>query len=268
MSIQILDHLADAREALRHHPLEQRVRARLEGAVAVDSRRAVLLWEPRRVVPIYAVPQDDIHAGLAPGGPVEDPPPGVLHPGVPFAAHTAPGEPVSIGGRAGAGFRLADPDLPGYVALDFRAFDAWLEEEEPVVGHPRDPFHRVDVRLSSRPVRVEFEGAVLAETTRARMLFETGLPVRYYLPREDVHGELVSTDAKTYCPYKGEASYWTLGEHEDIAWSYEDPLPDLPMVKGLVSFWNERVDVIVDGQARGRPHGAVADALRHEFGLK
>ena len=196
---------------------------------------------------------------------------GVLHPGVPFAVHTTAGEPVSIAGRAGAGFRLRDEDLAGYVALDFAAFDAWYEEDESVAGHPRDPFHRVDVRRSARPVRIEVDGDVVAETTRARLLYETSLPVRYYLPREDVRVELEPGERRTYCPYKGQASYWSLDaggrRRKDLGWSYEAPLPDVAAIAELIAFWDERADVFLDGERRERPSGAVAEALRDEFGV-
>jgi uncharacterized protein (DUF427 family) len=258
MSTRTRDLLLNA--GLRYEPVEKRVRA---GGV-VDSTRALLVWEPRRVTPLYAVPEADIAAPVRPGGEVVPAPGGLLHPGIPFAAHSAPGEPVTVDGRAG--FRLADPDLAGYVLLDFAAFDDWLEEDEPIRGHPRDPFSRIDVRVSSRPVRIEVGGEVLARSTRARLLFETLIPVRFYLPREDVLVPLVASDTRTYCPYKGEASYWSAGAHENIAWSYEAPLPDLPMIAGLVAFWDERVDVFVDGRLRGAPTGEVADAMRDEFG--
>ena len=248
---------------LRHEPVEKRVRA----DDVVDSTRAMLVWEPRRVTPLYAVPAADIAAPLTPGGEALPVPDGILHPGIPFAAHTAAGESVTVGDRVGAGFRLADADLDGYVVLDFYAFDAWLEEDEPIHGHPRDPFSRVDVRLTSRPVRIELGGEVLAESTRARLLFETLVPTRFYLPREDVLVPLTASARRSYCPYKGEASYWSAGAHADIAWSYEAPLPDLPMIAGLVAFWDERVDVFVDGELRGAPVGDVADAMRDEFGV-
>jgi uncharacterized protein (DUF427 family) len=266
------DLLGATLDRLRHEPLECRVRATLDGSTIVDSTRAVLLWEPRRVVPIYAVPAADIAAGLtpAPAGESEDVP-GVLHPGIPFAVHTTDGEPVTIGGREGAGFRLADAELPDYVALDFGAFDAWYEEDEPVVGHPRDPFHRVDVRRTERPVRVELDGELVAETTQARLVFETSLPLRFYVPRDDVRVTLVPSDRRTYCPYKGQASYWSAEvagrRHDDLAWSYERPLPDMPAIAGLVAFWDERVDIVFDGARRARPGGAVAAALRDEFGV-
>ena len=172
----------------------------------------------------------------------------------------------------GAGFRLADEDLAGYVVLDFDAFDDWYEEDERIAGHPRDPFHRVDVRRSARPVRIEVGGDVVAETTRARLLFETSLPMRFYLPREDVRLELHPSSRRTYCPYKGEASYWSVDaggrRRKDLGWSYEQPLPDIVAIPGLVAFWDERVDVFVDGERRERPGGPISDALRDEFGVQ
>jgi uncharacterized protein (DUF427 family) len=252
-----------ARAELRYEPLERRVRA----DDVVDSTRAVLVWEPRRVVPSYAVPSDDIAASLA-ASPVERREvAGVLHPGVPFAIHTAAGEPLSIGERLGAGFRLADDDLAGYVALDFHAFEQWLEEDEPVRGHPVDPFHRVDVRRTSRPVRIEAGGRLIADTSDARLLFETQLPMRFYLPRADVRAELRPSARRTYCPFKGEASYWSLDGLEDVAWSYESPLPAAAGIVGLVAFWDHLVDVTFDGAPRGRPGGPISAALRDEFGV-
>jgi uncharacterized protein (DUF427 family) len=265
MSTRTRDLLFEA--GLRHEPTAKRVRAELDGVTVADSTAALLVWEPRRVVPSYAVPAADLALTVAMAAGSTDVPDGVLHPGIPFAAHTAAGEPLTLGGHEHAGFRLADPDLDGYVLLDFSAFDAWREEEEPIHGHPRDPFSRVDVRLTARPVRIELGGEVLAESTRARLLFETLVPTRFYLPREDVRVALRPSARRTYCPYKGEASYWSAGAHEDIAWSYEAPLPDLTMIAGLVAFWDERVDVYVDGERHGAPQGAVADAMRDEFSV-
>ncbi len=263
------DLLAEARSRLRHEPIERRVRATLGAEPIVDSTRAILVWEPRRVCPSYAVPAEDIRAAVAVAPATNGRAAGVLHPGIPFRVHTAAGEPISIADRAGAGFRLADEDLAGYVVLDFDAFDAWYEEDEPVAGHPRDPFHRVDVRLSSRPVRIELDGHVVAETTRARLLAETSLPLRFYLPREDVRVELHPGSRRTYCPYKGQASTWSVDvagrRHEDLGWSYEQPLPDAVAIKGLVAFWDEHVDVYLDGRRRGRPGGAISEALLDEF---
>jgi uncharacterized protein (DUF427 family) len=271
MSTKMQDLLAQARSELRYQPVEKRVRANIGGESIVDSTRAILVWEPRRVVPSYAVPADDVRAALSEAPATNGHAAGVLHPGVPFGVHTAAGQPVSILEREGAGFRLADDDLAGYVVLDFRAFDEWYEEDEQIAGHPRDPFHRVDVRRSARPVRIEVDGDVVAATTRARLLFETNLPLRFYVPREDVRVELVPSARRTYCPYKGQASYWSVDAgrrgRQDLGWSYEQPLPDVVAIAGHVAFWDERVDVFIDGERRQRPGGAAAEALRDEFGV-
>ena len=265
------DLLAQARGGLRYQPVEKRVRANIGAEPIVDSTRAILVWEPRRVVPSYAVPAEDVRAALSKAPATSGHAAGVLHPGIPFGVHTAAGEPVSIVDRVGAGFRLADDDLANYVVLDFRAFDQWYEEDEPIAGHPRDPFHRVDVRRSARAVRIEVDGDVVAETTRARLVFETNLPLRFYVPRDDVRVALHPGGRRSYCPYKGEASYWSVDaggrRREDLGWSYERPLPDMVRIAGLVAFWDERVDVILDGERRPRPGGPVADALRDEFDI-
>lgn len=262
MTMRMSDLRAQAFGDLRFEPIERRIRA----DDALDSTRALLVWEPRRIVPSYAVPEADVSAQVEPAPTAsEQEVAGVLHPGIPFAVHTAAGSPVTIGDRLGAGFRT--DEIPDHVVLDFTAFDAWFEEDERVFGHPRDPFSRIDVRQTSRPVRIEVDGQVLAETTRARLLYETGLPTRFYVPKHDVRGELVPSARRSYCPYKGEASYWTVGAHPDIAWSYEDPLPDGPLVEGLVAFWDEKVEVYLDGERHGAPRSEVSDAMRHEFGL-
>jgi uncharacterized protein (DUF427 family) len=125
------------------------------------------------------------------------------------------------------------------------------------VGHPRDPFHRIDVLPSSRPVRVELDGQLLAESSRPALLFETMLPPRFYLPREDIRAGLVSSTTTSYCAYKGQASYWsvTVGGRvvPDLAWTYEEPLHDAARVRGLIAFFDERIDVTLDGRRRERP---------------
>jgi uncharacterized protein (DUF427 family) len=259
------DLMAEALGLLRHEPIERRVRASLEGRPVADSTRAMLVWEPRRICPFYAVPAEDLLVELAPAPATDGYAPGLLHPGIPFSVHSADGEAVAVAGREGAGFRLADDDLDGYVVLDFDAFD-WLEEDEPIAGHPRSPYHRVDVRRSLRTVRIELDGEVVAETTGARLLCETGLPMRFYLPREDIRARLQATPSRSYCPYKGEASWWSIEGHDDIGWSYEQPMPELAAVAGLVAFWDERVDVFIDGKRRERPDGVFSKVLLEEFG--
>ena len=269
MSARVLDTLLPQ---LRHEPARKRVRAMLGDEVVVDSTDAVLVWEPQRVIPAYAVPREHLRgellpapAAAAPAGPLGFRIPSgqtVLDPSVPFSVHSADGEPLSVRAagqtREGAAFRPADPDLGGHVVLDFAGFDAWFEEDEPIVAHPRDPFHRLDVLPSSRRVRVGLDGVVLAESTRARLLFEGPiLPVRAYLPPEDIRVPLRPSLTRTRCPQKGEAAYWSVDLDgyiiHDLAWSYEDPLREVAPLAGLVCFFNERVDVTLDGRSEARP---------------
>jgi len=274
VAVRVRDAVQGAWSELRFEPTEKRVRVALGGRDVAVTERAALVWEPRRVVPSYAVPVDDLRADLrpAPAGPASDA--AVLHPGIPFGVHSCAGDALSVRAdgeeRSGAAFRPADPDLAGYVMLDFDAFD-WFEEDEPLFSHPRDPFHRVDVRHGSRHVRIGLGGAVLADSTRPTLVFETHLPVRFYLPRDDVRVPLHASPRRTACPYKGRAAYWSVDvagrRVDDVAWSYETPLPDVAPLAGLVAFWDEQVDVTVDGERRGRPAGAAATALRDEFGL-
>lgn len=243
---------------LRHEPTDKWVRAQLGGRTVVDSTRAVLVWEPHRIVPVYAVPEGDVAAELvAAPAQAESERRGILHPGIPFAVHSTTGDPLSLRldgqVRDSAAFRPADPDLAGYVVLDSAAFDSWYEEDELLLSHPRDPYHRVDIRPSTRHVQVAVEGRVVADSTRPTLVFETTLPTRFYLPPEDVRADLRPSERRSECPYKGVARYWSLDTHPDIAWSYPDPLPDSARLAGLVAFYDEFVDVVVDGEPRARP---------------
>jgi uncharacterized protein (DUF427 family) len=254
-------------DTLRYEPTQKRIRATLGEETVIDSTRAMLVWEPKRIVPTYAVPLDDVEGeiGAAPGpGDVPqirvprlgDRP--VYDPSIPFSVHTAEGEPVTIRAGRGAGeaaaFRPADPALDRYVIVDFGAFDEWYEEDERNFGHPRDPFHRIDIVHSSRDVRVELDGETLAESSSPYLLFEPPLPVRYYLAPENVRTELLQpSDTRTFCAYKGQASYLSLAGEADVAWTYPEPLREAAEVTGRIAFFNERVDVVVDGQLQDRP---------------
>lgn len=256
-------------DELRYEPIDKRIRAMVGGETVVDSTRAVLVWEPKRVVPSYAVPVADLRADVAAMPPTADDEPAppnlprlgerpILDPSVPFAVHTAPGEPVVLrapgGEREAAGFRPADDELAGHVVLDFPAFDAWYEEDERNLGHPRDPFHRIDIVHSSRHVQVQRDGRVLADSRRPSLLFEPPIPVRYYLPPEDVATDLLRPSAtRTLCAYKGEASYWSLADEADVAWTYRAPLREAAEVTGRIAFFNEQVDIVVDGERLERP---------------
>lgn len=235
----------------------------------------MLVWEPRRVVPTYAVPAEDLKGKLVASGSLAPAADGrtvsfaipdvtelrVFDPRVPFGVRLTDGEPVEVrvvgSERSIAAFRPSDSNLAGYVILDFDGFDTWLEEDDQIVSHPRDPFHRVDIRNSSRHVQLSLDNHVLADSTRTRMVFETLLPVRYYIPRADVLVPLEPRATRTRCAYKGEASYWSVNVAgrvvDDLAWSYEDPFDDASALHGHVAFFDERMDLVVDGSARARP---------------
>ena len=254
---------------LRYEPTEKWLRASVDGVDVVDSTGALLVWEPRRIVPSYAVPVADVAAVLIPAasGPALDA--AVLTPGHPFAAHSTPGQAfdVVVGSRTVPGASFTPSALEGYVVLDFQAFDRWREEADEQVGHPRDPYHRVDMRPSDRRVQISRDGVLLADSTRPTLVFETSLMTRFYLPREDVLADLQPTDTRTTCAYKGHASYYTVNGVADLAWTYLDPVPDARQLTGLVAFYDEKVDVVVDGEVRGKPSGPIAEAIRQEFGL-
>jgi uncharacterized protein (DUF427 family) len=194
------------RSGLRYEPSRRWIRAYKDDRLVVDTRNPVVVWREGKTVPQYAFPEQDVH-------------------GV-------------------DGERFDDPDLAGFVYVPFDAADKWLEEDEVILGHARDPFARIDVRQSSRHVRVEKDGQLLAETRRPVLLFETGLRTRYYLPIEDIVAPIEASDRHTVCPYKGVASYYTIGGHKDIAWYYPEPLPGVEPIKDLVAFWDERVDLL------------------------
>jgi uncharacterized protein (DUF427 family) len=151
------------------------------------------------------------------------------------------------------------PEVAGYIAFYWRALDAWYEEDERAFAHARDPYKLIDIRQSARHVRVVVGGATVAETRHPKLLFETGLPVRYYIPHEDVRMELLEpTDSVTQCAYKGEASHWSVrvGDQmqRDIAWTYREPLALAAPIAGLVCFYQERVDALeVDGEPVEKP---------------
>jgi uncharacterized protein (DUF427 family) len=261
MATKMRDLHADTLSSLRYEPTEKRLRVYLADELIADTGDGRLVWEPRRVVPTYAVPAADISARLEPtddpGGHDTVAERSLLDPSIPFAAHSCAGTSFDVVGgeirRTGAAFRPDDPDLADYVALDFGAFE-WREEEAVIVAHPHDPFRRIDILPSTRHVRIEWEGQLLAESSRPLLLFETLLPVRFYLPRNDIAADLQPNDAVTYCAYKGRASYYSVpGGPTDVAWTYHQPLHDAEPVRDRIAFFDERVDVVVDGQRRDRP---------------
>jgi uncharacterized protein (DUF427 family) len=241
------------RGQVRTEPGAKRVRAYLGGEVVADTSHPVLVWEVP-YYPAYYFPVADVRTELLTpdGGTAHSPSRGD---GTTYTV-TAGGKEVP-----GAAIRYEDspiPELRDLIRLEWKAMDAWFEEDVEVFTHPRDPYTRVDVLRSSRHVRIEIDGVTVAESTNPTLLFETGLPTRYYLPKTHVRLDLLTpTDAETHCPYKGQAEYWsvTTGDavHEDIAWSYATPLPESLGVAGLIAFYDEKVDVYVDGVLQDRP---------------
>ncbi len=146
------------------------------------------------------------------------------------------------------------------VRFEWTAMGEWLEEDEPVYTHARDPHTRVDILASSRHVRIEIDGVTVAESASPRILFETGLPPRYYLPLTDIRTDLLrSSGTQSHCPYKGTAAYWSVDTgsgplHKDIVWIYRTPLPESQKIAGLGCFYDEKVDVFVDGVQQRQPH--------------
>jgi uncharacterized protein (DUF427 family) len=276
MSMRMRDWMQEGRARLRHEPDDQRIRAVLGDRTVVDTTRAVLVWEPRRIIPSYGVPVDDVRGDLTPAMTDETDVPGVLHPGIPFGVHSTPGRSfdLTVDGatRPGAVFGPDDPDLDGYAVLDFGSFDAWYAEDERLVAHVRDPYHRVEARRTGRRIRIESDGVLLAESDRATLVYETSLPTRFYLPAEDVVGDRVPSARRTSCAYKGEATYLSFAVHgqirEDLAWSYAEPLDGLDKVRGLVAFFDDVLDVFVDGRRRERPQTLLSTTLLEEFGIK
>jgi uncharacterized protein (DUF427 family) len=200
----------------------RRIRAVLGSETVIESRRVRLLHESGSL-PVFVFPEEDVRADRLPAGSVSRP-----------------------------------DAAPGHVHVAWDAVDAWFEEEEELFGHPRDPYHRIDVRESSRNVRVLVQGELVAESQRPLVLFETGLPPRYYLRPDDVRLELlVPHGKKTRCAYKGVATHWSVRAGgqlaEAVAWSYTAPDDDGKPVKGRIAFYNERVDLELDGEVQERP---------------
>jgi uncharacterized protein (DUF427 family) len=224
----------------------KRVRAYLAGELVADTTRPLLVWE-NPYYPQYYIPAADVRASLGATGATE-PAPG-----------RGDGEVLDItverAKAAGAARRYPDspdPELRDAVRLDFAAMDEWLEEDEPIYVHPRDPYSRIDILASSRHLRVEIDGVIVAESRAPRILFETGLPPRYYLPLSDLRLDLLRpSDTQTHCPYKGTAGYWSIEVngrvYDDLVWIYRTPLPESQKIAGLACFYNEKVDLFVDG---------------------
>ena len=230
----------------------KRVRTFLGGQVVADTRTPLLVWE-LPYFPTYYFPVADVRATLVPAGAAEHSP----------SRGDAERFDVTVGGATAAGAALRYPHSPiealrDAVRFEWDAMAEWMEEDEPVYTHPRDPYHRIDILASSRHVEVVVDGVTVADSHQPRILFETGLPPRYYLPLTDLRLDLLRPSASvTHCPYKGAATYWTLAlgeaEYRDLVWIYRAPLPESQKIAGLACFYNEKVDLRIDGDAVERP---------------
>lgn len=245
--------MTDQARHLRIEPSPKRIRGFHGGRLVVDSAEVRLVWEIP-YFPWWYFPLADVRAELRENGTVLRSP--QRGPGTRYDLVLEDGSVI-----ADAAWRHVDSPveaLRDLLRIDFDAVESWFEEDVEVAIHPRAPDVRVDALRSSRHVRVLVDGEVIADSTRPVLLFETGLPTRYYLPKTDVRMDLlVPTDSATGCPYKGFARYWNVvagdAVHEDLAWSYPTPLPEAQPVAGYVCFYNERVDLEVDGVALDRP---------------
>jgi uncharacterized protein (DUF427 family) len=245
----------DTAAHVRTEPWRRRVRGVLGHETVVDSMGTLLQFEIKHL-PVWYFPRDDVRTDLLEPSRKRTQCP---YKGTASYWNLVVGERVvpdavwsyeeAVEGRE---------DIAHRFAFYWNKLDAWFEEDDEVFVHPRDPYHRVDVVNSSRHVRIEVDGVELADTTRPRLLFETNLPVRYYIPRADVNeARLERTDTTSQCPYKGVASYYSARARarvvDDIAWTYPFPIPECPKIEGLVAFFDEHVDVWVDGELQARP---------------
>ncbi len=248
--------ISTTRGRVRIEKAEKRVRAYFQGRLVVDSTDPVLVWE-KPYYPTYYFPADDVRADLVPTDDVTRSPS--------RGNGTVYDVRVPDASAPGAALRYLDSPLEALrdlVRLDWDAMSEWLEEEI-VYTHPRDPYTRVDILPSSCHVRVEIDGKLLADSHQPRLLFETGLRTRYYLPLTDVRMDLLrASSSESHCPYKGVASYWSLETPDrvkpDIAWIYRTPLPESQKIAGLLSFYNERADIFVDGVLQDRPRSGIS----------
>jgi uncharacterized protein (DUF427 family) len=245
--------------ALYLEPTPKHVRVVAGGETIADSRRAMLLHESGHQ-PIYYFPLEDVRSEF-----LEESDRHTRCPKKGEASYYTirAGDHVV---QAGAWYYPsllpgAPPALDGLVAFYFNRMDHWFEEGEEIFGHPRDPYHRIDVLRTDRHVRLSLDGAILADSDRAFALFESNLPTRWYLPSEDVLASLQPSEKVTLCPYKGQASYYSVGSERDLIWVYEDPLPDALKIKGLLCFFNERVDLELDGELQERPESPWSHGL-------
>jgi uncharacterized protein (DUF427 family) len=252
--------------ALYLEPTPKRIRVQVGGETIADSIRAMMLHESGHQ-PVYYFPPEDVRAEFLE--------PSDRHTRCPKKGD-ASYYTIRVGEHtvdAGAWYYpdpLPDtPPIKDLIAFYFNRMHRWLEEDEEIAVHPRDPYHRIDVVRSDRHVRVSLGGELLAESNRALALFESNIPTRWYLPLEDVAAELVDSDAVTRCPYKGTASYFsvTLSDGtlaKDLIWFYPEPHAEVQRITCLVCFFNERVELELDGVLQERPESPWSRGVRSE----
>lgn len=245
--------MTTSQDLVRIEPCAKRLRTYLGGQLIADTRSPLLVWE-MPYHPTYYFPVEAVHTDLlVTDGQAQYSP--TLGNGILFT--------VKGGGRTAPASAIRYLDSPieqlrAYVRFNWDAMDSWFEEDEEIFVHPRDPHTRIDILPSSRRIRVEIGGVAIAESPSPWLLFETGLPVRYYLPKTHVRMDLlVQSDTVTACPYKGTAEYWSARIsdviHSDIAWGYRTPLPESRLVAGQICFYNEKVDTYIDDVLEARP---------------
>lgn len=245
------DYPRTAADRGRVEPVPRRVRGYVGAELVFDTNAARYVWEVP-YYPQYYIPLRDVRPGL------------LRDDGRPQKVQFGPSRVFSVvaGSRtaesAARVFGDGDGPVAGLVKFEWDAL-TWFEEDEPIYGHPRNPYARVDALRSHRHVAIELDGVSLADTHSPVMLFETGLPTRYYIDRTDIAFEhLEPSGTQTLCPYKGVTSgYWSVrtdhGVHADLAWTYQTPLPAVAAIANMVAFYNEKVDITVDGVQMSRP---------------
>ena len=225
-------------------PLRRRLRVKLAGEWIADSENVLLLHEPARY-PVAYFPLADVR-------------PGVLVGENRITQHHDFGATdwltVKVGGRSidrSAWQYTAPPDyaseLKGRVAFVWRAMDAFYEEDERIVGHAADAYHRIDIRQTSRHLVVKDGERIIADSRRPLVLHESGFAPRWYVPRQDIDEKaLIPAEGQTFCPYKGLASYYDIGDHKKAAWSYTRAWPEVARISNFVSFEPDQIDVYLD----------------------
>ena len=231
-------------DQLRIEPNPKWIRGMAAGQVVADSRGVLNVWE-HEYFPAWYFPIGDVAAVLEATG--ETFGSDLRGAGTRFNLIV---DGLTVSDAAWQHLDSPVEELRDKVRIEWNALDTWFEEDVEVFVHPRSPNVRVDALASSRRIQVSLNGTELADSSRATVLYETGLPPRYYLPKSDVRMDLLTpTDTETACPYKGWASYWSVKaggtEHPDLAWGYRTPLPESGAVAGLVCFYNEKVDIEV-----------------------